>query len=313
MALDPQTALRLCTAVLNLAVAVLTGAGLSGLWLGRDGSSWAEARRQAVRSTAIAAAVAALAADLVLLWLESAAMAEVPLPDAGPATWTMLRSTHLGLAWAIGMAGLVVATAAACMEHGRRLRQAGLNMAGLAVFWYTRSMVSHASSEGDFSLPLLVDWAHQGLISLWVGEVILAGCVMLAEDTDMGAADRRARAAYVDSLSGSATLALAGIFVTGLYASWRDLGGFQNLLGNPYGNTLAAKLALVGVAVLLGGFNRFCVMPPWLARESAGHAAPVLLPARFRHVLWIEGLVLLAVVLAAAWLASTSPPGELPS
>jgi putative copper resistance protein D len=310
---DPQIALRLCTALLNLAVAVLTGAGMSRLWLGRGTSSWARARRRSVRGAAIGGAVVALAANLVLVWLESAAMAEVAPLDAGPATWTMLRSTHLGLAWAIGMIGLVVATTGACMRPGRDLGSARLILGGLAVFWYTRSMVSHASSEGDFSLPMLADWLHQGLISLWVGEVILAGCIMLAGTGDLAPADRRARAAWVASLSDSATLALAGIFATGLYASWRDLGGFGNLFGNPYGSTLAAKLVLVGAAVLLGGFNRFCVMPPWLARESAGQAAPALLPARFRQVLWIEGLVLLAVVVAAAWLASTSPPGELPS
>jgi putative copper resistance protein D len=51
-------------------------------------------------------------------------------------------------------------------------------------------------------------------------------------------------------------------------------------------------------------------MPPWLANEAAGKAVPENLPARFRRILWIEALVLVAVVVLAAWLASTSPPGE---
>ena len=308
---DLQTALHLCTALLNLAVAALTGACVARLWLGRAPSGWAAARRTPVRRAAIAGAALALAANLVLVWLESAAMAEVPLSQASAATWTMLRSTHLGLAWAIGMAALAVAAAGACLKPGPNPGPARLSLGALAVFWYTRSMVSHAASQGDFSLPLLADWLHQGLISLWVGEVLLAGAVMLKGNRDMASADRQARAAYVTSLSDSATFALAGIFVTGLYASWRDLGGLVNLLGNPYGNTLMAKLLLVGVAVALGGFNRFYVMPPWLARECAGEAAPALLPVRFQRVLWIEALVLVAVVAAAAWLASTSPPGEL--
>jgi putative copper resistance protein D len=310
MALDLQTALRLATALLNLAVAVLTGASVARWWLVRDTSAWAVARRRPVRAAAAAAALVALVANAALLWVESAAMAEVALTEAGAATWTMLRSTHLGHAWAIGMAGLALATAGAFMRSGRDAVAALLTLAALAVFWYTRSMVSHAASEGDLSLPLLADWVHLGLISLWVGEVLLAGGVMLRPGADMMAADRRARAAYVASLSDSATLALAGIFVTGLYASWRNLGGLGNLLGNPYGNTLVAKLLLVGAAALLGGFNRFVVMPPWLARESAGNAAPAQLPHRFRRVLQVEALVLLAVLAAAAWLASTSPPGE---
>jgi putative copper resistance protein D len=310
MGLDLQTVQHLVTALLNLAIAVFTGASASRLWLGRDASSWAEARRQPVRKAAFAGAVVALVANVVLLWLESAAMAEVPVTEAGGATWSMLTSTHLGLAWSIGMLGLAMATVGTCMRGDRNQSPALLTLASLAVFWYTRSMVSHAASEGDFSLPLLADWVHLGLISLWIGEVFLAGGIMLTATENMAAADRRARAGYVASLSSSATFALTGIFATGLYASWRNLGGLDNLVGNPYGNTLVAKLLLVGVAAMLGGINRFFVMPPWLASESTGTAVPELLPMRFKRILWIEALVLLAVVVLAAWLASTSPPGE---
>jgi len=310
MGVDLATVQHLATALLNLAVAVLAGASVSRLWLGRDASDWSGGRHQPVRSAAIAGAMLALVANIVVLWLESAAMAEVPVTEAAGATWSMLTSTHLGLAWSIGMIGLAVAAAAAFIraEHGRG--PALLTLVALAVFWYTRSMVSHAASDGDFSLRLLSDWIHLGLISLWVGEVVLAGGIMLRVTDNMTATDRRARAGYVASLSSSATFALTGIFVTGLYASWRSLGGLENLVGNTYGNTLIAKLVFVGVAALLGGFNRFVVMPPWLERESAGSAVAELLPARFRRVLWIEALVLLVVVVLAAWLASTSPPGE---
>jgi putative copper resistance protein D len=271
MALDLQSVQRIDTALLNLAVAVLTGA-----------------------------AAVALVANLVTLWLESAAMAEVPVTEAGGAAWAMLTSTHWGVAWAIGM--LALATAAA--------GSARLALCALAVFWYTRGMVSHAAGDGDFSLRLVADWVHLGLISLWIGEVAIAGVIAMQAAPVMTPDDRRARAAYVQSLSNSATFALAGIAVTGLYAAWRNLGGWADLSGTPYGQTLVAKLLVVGIAAALGGFNRFVVMPAWLARESAGEAAPAFLPARFRRVLWIEACVLLAAVVLAAWLASTSPPVE---
>jgi putative copper resistance protein D len=309
MGLGLETAQHLVTALLNLAVAVLTGATASRLWLASDASSWAEVRRQPVRNAAIAGTVVALIANVVWLWLESAAMAEVPVTEAAGATWSMLTSTHLGLACSIGIAGLAVATAGAFIRGSRSPGTALLTLAGLAMFWYTRSMVSHAASDGDFSVRLLADWIHLGLVSLWVGEVIVSGGVMLRRSDNMTSPDRRARAAYVASLSSSATFALVGIFVTGLYAAWRSLGGFDNLVGNPYGNMLVAKLLLVGVAAMLGGFNRFFVMPPWLARESAGDA-PELFAVRFRRILWIEAVVLLAVIVVAAWFTSTPPPGE---
>ncbi|KQV36866.1 copper resistance D family protein [Massilia sp. Root335] len=310
MGLDLQTVQRLVTALLNLSVAVLMGASVARSWLDRDASDWAAARRQPVRNAAIGAAVVALAASAAWLWLESAAMAEVPVTQAGSAVWTMLSATHLGLACCVGMAGLAVAMAGALLRDGRSRLAVLLTPAALAVFWYTRSMVSHAASDGDFSVRLLADWVHLGLISLWVGEVAVAGAIILRAPGNMASTDRRARAAYVVSLSNSATFALTGIFATGVYAVWRSIGGWADLVGNPYGNTLVAKVLVVGLAAALGGFNRFFVMAPWLAHESAGRAVPGVLPARFKRVLRIEALLLLAAVVLAAWLASTSPPGE---
>jgi putative copper resistance protein D len=297
---SPETVHRLVTALLNLAVAVLTGASVARSWLDREPSPWADVRRRRLTNVALAAAVAALVADVAWLWLESAAMAEVPAFAAGSATWTMATSTHLGLAWCVGFAGLAVATACAFARAGWP------TVAALAVFWYTRSMASHAAGDGDFSVRLLADSVHLGLTSLWVGAVIVAGGVVLRAAGDMSAADRRARTAYVTSLSDAATIALAGIAATGLYAAWRNVRGIGDLLGNPYGNTLMAKVLLVAVAALLGGFNRLVVMPPWLA-DGAERPA---LSARFARILWIEAAVLTGAVVVAAWLASTSPPGE---
>jgi len=305
-----ETAQHLVTALLNLAVAVLTGATVSQSWLAGDASGWAAVRRAPVRGVAVAGATVALVAAVAWLWLEAAAMAEVPVTAAADATWTMITSTHAGVAYCVGFAGLLVAAAGTGFHGGRGAGPIRATLAGLAVFWYTRSMVSHASSDGDFSVRLLADWVHLGLVSLWVGDVILSGGVVLRRPSaDMSTADRRARAAYVASLSRSATFALAGIVVTGVYAAWRSLGGPGGLVGNPYGNTLVAKLLLVGVAVLLGAINRFVVMPPWLARESAGVTVPAAFPLRFRRILWIEAAMLLAVVVLAAWLVSTPPPG----
>ncbi|WP_322400382.1 copper resistance D family protein [Massilia luteola] len=310
MAPDLPTVQRLVTALLNLAVAVLTGASVSRLWLGRDASDWAAARRRPVRMAAVAAAAVSLAASVVWLWLESAAMAEVPLAEAGRAVWTMLLSTHLGFAYCVGTAGLAVAAAGALARGGASRWPARVTLAALAVFWYTRSMVSHAASDGDFGVRVLADWVHLGAISLWVGEVVIAAAIILKTSGNMAASDWRARSAYVASLSNSATVALGAVFVTGGYAAWRSIGGWDYLIGNPYANTLVAKVLVAGLAAALGGFNRFVVMPPWLARESAGRAAPDGLPARFKRVLRIEALLLLAAVVLAAWLASTAPPGE---
>jgi putative copper resistance protein D len=310
MVLDLQAVQHGTTTVLNLAVAVVAGASMSSLWLAKGTSGWARIRGALLPNWAFAGTLVALAATGVLLWLESAAMAEVPLAEAGPAVRSMLTSTHFGLAWGVGCAALAAVAAVGVSPGKRRPRLAVLAaMTGLGVFWYSRSMVSHAASDGDFSVRLLADWAHLALTSLWVGEVVVAGLVTLACAGQLREADRRDRAAYVAALSSSATFALSGIFVTGLYGVWRNLGSIGALLDNPYGDALVAKLVFVGAAAMLGGFNRFVVMPPWLANERSGRPASDSLPRRFRLVLLVEAAVLLAVLIVAAVLASTSPPG----
>ena len=308
MALDLQTAQRAATMVLNLAVAVMAGASMSSLWLSNATSRWAEVRRAPVRNWLVAGTLVALLASVALLCLEASAMAEVPLAQAGPAVHLVLSSTHYGSAWSVGAGALGMVLVFGLLAKRWMRWSAFGSLAALAVFWYSRSMASHAASEGDLSLPMFADWSHLALISLWVGEVFIAGLVTLTGTRAMLEDDCRDRAAYVSALSTSATFALAGIFVTGLYGAWRNLGGIDALFGNQYGDALLAKLLFVGLAAMLGGFNRFVVMPPWLARERDGYDASETLPRRFRLVLLVEAVLLLAALMLAAILASLAPP-----
>ncbi|MFL6672367.1 MAG: copper resistance D family protein [Massilia sp.] len=283
---------------------------MASLWLAGASSQWAWGGRVRVQVVAWSSALVALLANVVLLWLEAAAMAEVPIAQAGAAAWSVLTATHYGLAWIIGTCALIAAAGLSIAgKREKRLRlTAGLSVLALAVFLYTRSMVSHAASEGDFSLAMLADWIHLNLVSLWVGEVLVAGAIVLAARAPLQPVDRRDRANYIQALSTSATFALAGIFITGLFGAWRNLGGFANLIGNPYGETLLVKLALVACAASLGGINRFLVMPPLLDRERDEGRSSETSARKFRLVLRIEAVVLFAVLFLAAVLGSTSPP-----
>jgi putative copper resistance protein D len=159
--------------------------------------------------------------------------------------------------------------------------------------------------DGDFQLFMLVYSIHLGLISLWVGGVVVAGLVVLGSAALAHEQERRERAAYVLSLSKTATVALMGIFGSGLYLAWQLLGSLGDLFGTQYGITLLAKLVLVGAAAAMGGINRFFVMPGLAAGEVPGQRAAM----RFRTVLRAEALVLLAVLVVAAVLSSSPPPG----
>ena len=310
IALELPLAQHGATVLLNVAVSIAIGAGATMLWTTQTTSLWARGQAQTVRRVGLVALALALCASAGVLWLQAAAMAEVPLAQAAQATLSMLTSTHLGLAWKIGMGALMLAIAAmARATPGRRERALLLvGLAALAGFLYTRSMVSHASADGDFSFLMLVDWVHLILICLWIGEVIVSGLVVLASPPGAVLEDRNDCARYVESLSRSATIALVGIFATGLVNAWRNLGGIGALASDGYGITLLIKLTLVLGAVLLGGANRFVVMPRLIASLRSGNAGADKAMRNFTRILRIEAVVLVVVLLKAAILSATSPP-----
>ena len=316
MANSLQPAMHMATVALNLAVAVAVGAATASLTLSRSDAPWAARQCSKVRFACLAGSATAMCASAWLLLFEAAAMAEVPVTQAGAALWSMLTATHFGMAWTIGIAALALcltlSLVAAGLSATRRRWLASLMLAGLAVFLYTRSMVSHAASAGDFSAAMLADWLHLAMISLWLGEVVVAGVWILATPVGARADDGNAAARYIASLSASATCALAVIVATGVFSAWHNLGSVGALTGHPYGAMLLVKVGLVGVAVLMGGYNRVFVMPSLLDNLRRNHPAAAAAAAqvrRFTLIVRLEMVVLLGVLILAAFVSSTSPPG----
>lgn len=304
-----QLAQHAATVALNLSVALAVGASLSAAWLSCRTSHWAVGRLPGVWSSALAGIVVALFASTVLLCLEAALMAEVPLSQAVSAAVTVATETHYGYAWRIGavaLAGAMVCAATGLVAR-RRSFPGYAALLAFAVFLYSRSMVSHAASAGDVSWAIAVDWLHLVLISVWVGEVFIAGTIALAT---IGASkeDRHDCAAYVTALSSAATFALIGIVATGAFSAWRNLGGMTNLTGNPYSTALLIKLCCVGVAVALGGLNRWVIMPTLIRQLLGADTSATKSARKFVFILQVEAVALLLVLVFAALLSSTAPP-----
>ena len=75
-----------------------------------------------------------------------------------------------------------------------------------------------------------------------------------------------------------------------------DLGAYTS---TPYGRGLLAKWAGFLILVGFGAYHRFRVIP-YLEEERDGRA--------LRRMVRLETIVMLAVVMVAAWLARVSPP-----
>jgi len=240
-------------------------------------------RRPGWRRIALAALVAVTALSLLLLVLQAAALADAPDESAAPVLTVLLLHSHAGLAWWLGIAALAAAGFCA------RWRTASGLLVALAAFLYTRAMVSHAAGDGDLDWAMAAHWLHLCGACAWAG-VVLVGATAPWQGDNVQAAARR--------LSRVATAALALVLVSALLRL-ALLPNFAVAGFTPNVQALAGKLVLVAGVIALGAFNRFAGMP------ALGEPAGV---RRFVRVLRIEALLMGAVLLAAAVLAST-PPG----
>lgn len=290
-------------AFIQLGLALVVGGAASSRWLSGGDSDWSLRFAARTARAARAGAVVGLAALVAAVWLQAAVMADLPLGQAGPTVLTLLRVTHYGHVALVGIAAWSVVVAAAWLG-----RAGPVLLLGLLVTAWSRSAVSHAANDADYSLDVAVDIVHILATSLWVGVVVIGSG--LPRPTP-AISDRRDASRWVRSLSACATAALGVVVLTGAFKVWRAVPDASLLPGSDYGRALFVKLALVAAAVLLGGYNRFRVLPGLraaLAQRVDSPADPGW-TRRLVTVLRIEMGVLLLVVGWAARVASTEPPG----
>jgi putative copper resistance protein D len=295
----------------NLSFAMLVGILLSDRWLARSPSAWQAGVSRRLGQAFRAGALVALVSGVVAFWIHCALMGDSSLMDAGPAVRSMLSETGFGHAWAVGaalMLGVVLVSFASAA--GRPMRFQPILWLALAGFALSKSHAGHPVDAGAFSLPVWADWVHFLAISVWVGIVWVAACMVAPKMAEAPFTDHRNGAAFVQSLSDAATYALVALFVTGAYNGWRGVSSPANLFDSWYGQVLLLKLALVLVAAALGGHNRFFGMPHLLTSlKNSSSMSPVRPLRRFATVLHVESCVLAGVLLAAAVLVSSPLPG----
>lgn len=277
---------------------MMCGAVAARIWL-RDIIPEKFALLGVLTQTGTRSAFVCLAGTLGVLWAAAAAMSDLPVTEAGSAFRTMLLQTSIGR---LGIASLALLVPLFAIQFvGRRRPGMPVLLILLGAYAYSRAASSHAAEQGIVGIAVMVEWLHLLCASLWIGVVLLSAWLLIPNTSRAQGDDLILR-----QISRTATMALAGVALTGIYNAWRGVGEVGNLVGNPYATALMCKLAFIALAVTLGAFNRYAGFPA-LAHSAA--ALP-LQTARGRVllVLRIESLALLAALVAAAVLTGEVPP-----
>jgi putative copper resistance protein D len=179
----------------------------------------------------------------------------------------VLSRTHFGAIWL----GRVVALAALLVVAARRggpARVVALALAAIVAL--STALSGHAADWGDLSVTVLIDWGHVLAASLWIGGVVTLALVIFRIEPALVPASVTRVCARFSRLAG---WSLAAVVLTGVYNAWIQLPDVAALLDTPYGRVLLGKLALVGLLVVLGGTNRYSLLPRLTGVPARGPVA----------------------------------------
>ncbi|MBP0592431.1 CopD family protein [Paraburkholderia sp. LEh10] len=289
-------------ALMNVAFAFAVGSALLGAWLTNDAQAKIAPARPAwlrAQRSMQASAIVLVLADLGWLLYQAAEMAGVSLPEAFGIVPTMLSQTHVGFGWSVAFAGALVLAIVSFARQSNVLRNALLWLAVIAIAGGKASL-GHAADAGVASAAIGIQTLHVLTTAVWAGLVLAAGLSVLPA---LGASVARGvLIRTATQLSNVSLVAVAFVLLSGVFNAVRGSGNswaaFEN---STWGHVLTLKLALVALALMLGGLNRFAALPR-LRRTASTMDAHT-----FANVLYLEALAMLGIFAAAAVLSHSVP------
>jgi len=252
-----------------VALAVLVGGlTLDLAILPRSVGALAQARRRLARW--VGAAVLVLVATSVIDLLGRArVMSGGDLAQVGAALPLVLTRTHFGVVWMV-RAGVLAALMAISTWRSTPGRVLGLMLALGVVA--TSTLTGHAADWGDLSFAVLVDWLHAAAATAWTGGLLgLALAIAPAWRRAPGppiAADLVCTIA--ERFSRLAGYCLLVVLASGVYNAWVQVPTLTALWTTTYGAALLLKVVLALLLAVVGGINRYLVLPA-LAADRPRH------------------------------------------
>lgn len=247
--------------------------------------------RSLLRLWRILAFVVLIVSPFVFMEMASA-MASMTWSEVLPSVPEILRETHAGQIWVWRFVTEALLAIVAFIPM-RQVLASLLLFAASAALLVMVSLSSHAIDKGNVAVAIY--FLHLSAAGLWIGALV---SLLLAAIHGRAASQWLESAIpRVSSICGWSVVALA---ITGLCNAYERLGFDLRLLTDSlYGRTLLWKLVIATPILMLGGYNRYRLVPA-VSEASARQSL-------IRSV-GVECLLLFAVFGWSALLANTPPP-----
>ncbi len=132
----------------------------------------------------------------------------------------------------------------------------GLGIAVLA----TTSLISHGAATGEWA-PLVLDFVHNIVTSLWIGGVLYLDFVVLSKLKEIGKTDlpTSVLSLVIPRFSIVVLAVLGTVAITGPLLLYVLENNLALTLASIYGKVLIIKLSLAGVMLVAGGYHQMVV------------------------------------------------------
>jgi copper resistance protein D len=278
----------------DVACAALAGVLLNRLWLG---SSTICDRRLGL-CLRICSIILSVVLPLQFLLLSASMIGDTSWTDAWRAI-SDVADTHSGRVTMASFCFIPCFLAFSFFPKSlKKIRNILIGIALSLGLFACRALSGHAASDGDLTLREGIQFLHLSSIATWGGGVLVAGLStvpQLARLVEPSCVEQFGR-----RLSRTVTIALAIVILSGIYNSWKGLGGsLSPLPHSAWGCMLLIKLSLALVALGHGARVRLLLREPqpWTRSRTTV----------MRRWIRAEALFILLVFICSAWLANLPP------
>jgi len=182
-------------------------------------------------------------------------------------------------------------------------------LAASLVLIFTTTMMGHGAAT-ELTAPIILDYVHNLLASVWIGGVIFFGFVLLPTLASLdGIQKAKVTLAILPRYSGMITIALGILIITGPTLLWFLESDVASLTNSTYGYLIIAKIMLAIVLIGFGAFYQFKIQRQAERNLKSGKTFTFNKLSKPLKAEAMVGIALLGVV--ALLVNSSLPAGEI--
>ena len=182
-------------------------------------------------------------------------------------------------------------------------------LAASLVLIFTTTMMGHGAAT-ELTAPIILDYVHNLLASVWIGGVIFFGFVLLPTLASLdGIQKAKVTLAMLPRYSGMITIALGILIITGPTLLWFLESDVASLTNSTYGSLIIAKIMLAIVLIGFGVFYQFKIQRQAERNLKSGKTFTFNKLSKPLKAEAMVGIALLGVV--ALLVNSSLPAGEI--